>query len=297
MEREGSKKTYNKYLISAILTLGLILILVFSGTVEAVRIYISSERTSYATVDRLVSFIAEVDIENIEKVPLQNLTINIRGPSNETCVFSPGGTKLIGCANISTISVANSFGFGYGYGFYYNSSNGQYYGYGYDNVNGQSYFFGYEQFYGYGYASGYTYGGALGSELKYNITWNLTKADAKYGRYNATLDALVSGGGTTHTYTSSSPARFNYTCTESWSYGSWSDCTNGRQTRAAADANSCGTTNDRGLLSRKCSGAGGSGGGGASGVFVAKPKESSEEQLQEGEQLPSNAKTTVIPAG
>lgn len=42
-------------------------------------------------------------------------------------------------------------------------------------------------------------------------------------------------------------------CTESWSCGAWSSCSNGTQTRTCSDANACGTTVNRPPLSQSCS--------------------------------------------
>ena len=59
---------------------------------------------------------------------------------------------------------------------------------------------------------------------------------------------------------------YNFTtldCTESWSYSAWSACSSSTQTRTASDQNSCGTTDNRSVLSQSCDdGGGGSGGGG-----------------------------------
>lgn len=43
-------------------------------------------------------------------------------------------------------------------------------------------------------------------------------------------------------------------CTESWSCGSWSACSNGIQVRACTDANNCGTTSNKPSTSQSCSG-------------------------------------------
>lgn len=56
-------------------------------------------------------------------------------------------------------------------------------------------------------------------------------------------------------------------CVEDWSYGSWSGCSGGTQTRSATDLNSCGTTDNRSALSRECEEDEG-GGGGSSGAAV-----------------------------
>lgn len=42
-------------------------------------------------------------------------------------------------------------------------------------------------------------------------------------------------------------------CLEDWTYGAWSACINGQQTRTATDSNSCGTTINRSEIIRSCS--------------------------------------------
>lgn len=62
-------------------------------------------------------------------------------------------------------------------------------------------------------------------------------------------------------------------CTESWSYGDWSACSGGTQTRTATDANSCGTTVNRSAISQSCSsGTTSSGGGGGGGSTTSSDK-------------------------
>ncbi|MBU1320735.1 MAG: hypothetical protein KKF46_00100, partial [Nanoarchaeota archaeon] len=52
-------------------------------------------------------------------------------------------------------------------------------------------------------------------------------------------------------------------CVESWTYSGWTTCSGGTQTRTGTDANSCGTTTDRGALSQTCTAASSGGGGGS----------------------------------
>ncbi len=56
-----------------------------------------------------------------------------------------------------------------------------------------------------------------------------------------------------------------YDCPESWTCGAWSVCSGGTQTRTCTDANSCGTTLTRPVISQSCGGGGGGGGGGSHG--------------------------------
>ncbi|MDY6965173.1 MAG: fibronectin type III domain-containing protein [Halobacteriota archaeon] len=182
-----------KKVASVFVTLIIVLTLVFSGPAGAVRVGVDVEKTEYSSSDEFVNFTVWVDIESAERIPIQNLTLNITGPTNESCIFYPDGTEISGCDNvtISSLSVA-----GYGYGSRY----------GYDWNDGYGYTFGTGYGYGYGSVTGYT--GNTSAELRYNVTWNLTAASVSDGDYNATLYAYASGGETDHIYSSNNVTQF-----------------------------------------------------------------------------------------
>lgn len=97
------------------------------------------------------------------------------------------------------------------------------------------------------------------SNTKYNL-----KANGVFSR-EITTDAY---GNATWQYNSwpSTPARFLLaTCTESWSYTQWTDCSGGAQSRLGTDSNACGTSYNVSEVLKSCSIATSSGGGGSGG--------------------------------
>ena len=180
-------------LASVFITLIIITALIFSGPAGAIRVGVDIDKTEFKSSDEFVNFTVWVDIESAERIPIENLTLNITGVTNESCKFYSNGTAISGCDNV-TITPINNVGYGNGtrYGYDRNA------GYGYSFGNG----------YGYGYVSGYGYDQTDGAELSYNISWNLTKAKVLNGAYNATLYADSSGGGTDHTFSSNEATQF-----------------------------------------------------------------------------------------
>ncbi|MFH1506494.1 MAG: PGF-pre-PGF domain-containing protein [archaeon] len=89
------------------------------------------------------------------------------------------------------------------------------------------------------------YAAVDGNNATLNYKINITK--------NNNTGTLVTFFFTTNNTAKTINLTVNLTCTESWSYGTWSSCTSSSQSRTATDANGCGTTNDRGALTRSCS--------------------------------------------
>lgn len=177
----------DRRIISLSLTLVLITLLYFSGPGSAILVHITTDKADYGTSDTIVTFTLGVDVDIDERIPVENLTLNIIGPTNLTCVFNPAGTNLTSCPNILSITVINA----------QNYSSGA--RWGYDEGAGTNHSF--TTGFGYAYTYGYAYTSSVGSELYYNITWNITAVTE--GTYTATLIAAVSDGATTHDYNSS----------------------------------------------------------------------------------------------
>ncbi len=184
-----NKSSLKKRFTSVFTTLAIIVLLIMAGPVLSVVVDVSTDSTYYKNGAENVTFIADVDIETDERIPVQNLTLFITGPTNKTCIFATSGQAVSGCGNL-TITPVNVIGFGYaddtsfemfGYGYGYGAS-----GYGTEN---QTYGYGY----GYGYATGYDSSGS-GGELRYNITWNITAEGAGEGDYTADMDAFAQSG-------------------------------------------------------------------------------------------------------
>lgn len=157
----------------------------------------STDKATYEDADDLVLFNISIDIENGERIPIQNITLYINDTLKQ-CTFLPDGTLLSGCDNIEIVSnyiestsydYGNLYGYGYGYGtgdYEYNATN---YGYGY----------------GYGVVNGYT---GYSGEITFLISWNITADSAPNGDYTAELEVLASENGNTFTYATETVASF-----------------------------------------------------------------------------------------
>lgn len=204
LEFDPAQKRYvsrkPKTVISLISTLIVVGILILSGPTRAVIVNVGTDKSTYGSSDSSVVFTVDVDVESDERIPVQNLTLKIRGDTDKTCIFLLNGTKVSGCGNL-TISVINTAGhasgtlFGYGYGVgvdgIYNTTNMTF-----------------DTDYGYGYTGGYEYDGSTGGELRYNITWNLTAESPEDGDYTARLEAFAESGSYWRIYMDEVPTSF-----------------------------------------------------------------------------------------
>ncbi|MCK5396804.1 MAG: right-handed parallel beta-helix repeat-containing protein, partial [Thermoplasmata archaeon] len=106
-----------------------------------------------------ITIIAEVLIEDGERIPINNMFLEIAGASNQDSWFNVDGSSISvpPWISITLLSEFNSnYGYGYGYDYYY-------YDYGYR--------YGYDHNYGYGYGEGFEFGYGYGyvGILKYQI--------------------------------------------------------------------------------------------------------------------------------
>jgi hypothetical protein len=105
-------------ILSISITLAIILGLIFSGPASAVIVKITVP-TGSETPDEgeIVSFKTSIDIEDIERIFVHNLTLSLTNTLNTSlvinCTFDVNGTKLTACENL-TISAANAFTIAYG---------------------------------------------------------------------------------------------------------------------------------------------------------------------------------------
>jgi hypothetical protein len=178
-----------RILVSVILTISIIGILLISGPAIAIQLKIATDKVAYSgSTDNSVAFTVGVDIETGERVPVQNITLTITGPSSysTTCTFNISGSKLTTCQNL-TINALILQGYGqsqmFGYGYGYNTSSP-----GFQNASFGT---------GFGYGSDqYVWNDTSHqAELLYNVTWNITaeKRPAD-GLYNASLQAIAQNG-------------------------------------------------------------------------------------------------------
>ncbi len=200
---KAGKEGLRNHIISIFLTIAIVLVLVIPA--KGVIIDLLSDKEIYQKED-IITFAVSVDIEDNERVPIQNLSLRISNSSVEAqlikgCAFSLSGAKISGCDNILDITPLNTQGYGYGYSFGYGYGYGAPGGYGYAN---QSFGYGY----GYGYSAGYT---GLNGVLAYNITWNITADNVSDGNYTYDLWAYADdGNGNSRIYSDSSLLSFEY---------------------------------------------------------------------------------------
>ena len=110
-------------LVSVLVTAGILGILLMAGPAFA---YLVSLNIADDSVEegQDVEFTANVQIGSDEFVDIQNLTLEVFGPVNRSCVFDVNGNELSGCEDVDVELVsAPNFTFGYGYGYGFNDGN------------------------------------------------------------------------------------------------------------------------------------------------------------------------------
>jgi len=205
LKKIGDIKNSSK-IISGILTLIIIGILLFSGPAKAITLGITDISDTTPNEESTVSFLAKIDIHTNDRIPLTNITVNMKNSNAniiDTCTFYLNGTELSDTNETFVIEKLHSnYNYsaslsGYGYGYGYDSNSGTY-----TNIN-QS--FGY----GYGYLAGYGYNtfnetinsgtGATTAEFIYNVTWT-TPSVAADSTYSIQLMAYANDGTNTAKY-------------------------------------------------------------------------------------------------
>jgi hypothetical protein len=140
---------------SIALTLFLVAIVMLSGPTSALQIGIQTDKASYGKGEQ-VTFQIQTDIESGERLPIDNVTLEVTGPGDSfscTLPFNSGFSDLAMDCGGQQINVSLSLGTGYGYG------------YGYLNAD-------YDTAYSWGYGYGYGYGTGPTSML-YTVKWTV----------------------------------------------------------------------------------------------------------------------------
>ncbi|MDP4012090.1 MAG: hypothetical protein Q8R00_00590 [Candidatus Nanoarchaeia archaeon] len=171
---------FKKKISSYFLTFIVISLLFFTGPANALVIGLQDLSTPTPNEATVVEFTAFVDIEDGQRVPVQDLNLKI---GTESCKFSPNGVEISGtlCSSVE-INPLDSSPIGYGYGYGYRGTN---IGYGYG--------------YGYGYTTGYSNTVDGKTELRYRVKWT-TPAVSADTSYDVTLDANVVDGSKSFVY-------------------------------------------------------------------------------------------------
>ncbi len=103
-------------IISAIISVFVVLLLVTMGPAEALIINISVSDNS-PFVGEIINFSVSAEVQDSDKVEMNDYFIlELIGPDTTTCRFTPLGEKISSCPGIN-ISLIENPGFGYGYGY------------------------------------------------------------------------------------------------------------------------------------------------------------------------------------
>lgn len=153
------KQAASKQLLSVLLTLTVVTVLILAVPAAAVNLSLSVP--SMATHKETVHFTLEADIESGERIPIDNITLILDGPTPRQCTFLLDGTPVDGCDGIMIVPTDLA-----------NFSEGVREAEGYNGTDDEFTNFGY----GYGYAHTTT------TELEWEIWWNTTNdAPGTYG--------------------------------------------------------------------------------------------------------------------
>jgi len=181
--------------VFALLFTGFVLtLLVLTGPVEGFTLNLDINKTKPTQGD-IVTFTAQIDIEQSEHLPIEKLILELDGPEKLTCTFDRSGKILDDCEGI-TITKIQDPGYNYGYGYNFG--------------------------YGYGFSKGV---------LKYKI--ELDTENLKLGEYSTLLKIKI--GGEFFSQTGKNITVKNddggQTCTSEWTCSTWSPCIDGAQYR------------------------------------------------------------------
>jgi hypothetical protein len=110
-------------ILAATFTLFVIGLLIMSGPVEGLSLKLDANKLKVSQ-GNVLTFTAKVNIDSQETLPIDKLTLEMKGPETITCTFSPDGNPLDGCDGI-IITKLNNAPYGYGYGYGYGYQNGE----------------------------------------------------------------------------------------------------------------------------------------------------------------------------
>ena len=107
-----NKSARKRNLFSVILTVLVIALYLLPNFASAVSVEVKTDKGTYTETDDIVTFDVSVDIEDNERIPIQNLTLKINN-TFKTCTFDVSGNKLTQCSNLQ-ITRKRFYSDGYG---------------------------------------------------------------------------------------------------------------------------------------------------------------------------------------
>ena len=165
MEKRGIRGTK---IISSFLSLAILGILIIAGPAQAF-FFIIALSDNEADKGEMISFIVSINIESPDRLPVNNLSLELKGPISKTCTFTPSGNPIEGCSNMIINKISTTI-------FTQGNLTGNY-----SNII-------YNWGYGYGYGYGYSYN-FPNQFLSYNITLNTSILE--YGEYKTFFKAII----------------------------------------------------------------------------------------------------------
>ncbi|MFA7707678.1 MAG: hypothetical protein WCX73_01900 [Candidatus Pacearchaeota archaeon] len=125
LKKLNGKKESKVRIFSLVLTAFILGLLIISSPANAFTLTLTSNDNKVEKGDVIV-FTATVDV-NSETDEIQNLTLDLEGPEDQTCIFNTNGVILSGCKGISITKLESAvYGYGYGYGYMYSAGKFQY---------------------------------------------------------------------------------------------------------------------------------------------------------------------------
>ncbi len=192
--------------ISLILTVFVVGILVFAGPARSFELKLDSNKNNVNSGEK-VKFNAEIDINESEILPIEEIEIELNGPEKISCRFNLAGDVLSGCKGMDIKKKQEpKTVFGYGYG---------YFGYGYGLTKGKL-------SYDIEINTSEYKTGSYSSELKVKIGGKIFKQEGN----NLTIEENKKE--TKKLDEDPLGCRTEYRCTE------WSICENGQQIRTCS---------------------------------------------------------------
>lgn len=95
--------------VGVIFTVVIAMLLIFSSAAQAISLNISAPDVSSITLGESITFRVAVDIMSSERIPLENVTINVSSTNtSRICTFAMNGTPIDGCDNITITQVTPS---------------------------------------------------------------------------------------------------------------------------------------------------------------------------------------------
>jgi hypothetical protein len=170
-------------------------LLIMSGPVEGFTLNLSVNKEK-PRQGETVTFTAEINIEQTERLPVDKLILELTGRDKIVCTFDKTGQPLDGCDNVKITKISDP---GYGYGYNYNFGDG------------------------YGFAPGV---------LKYKVEINTKKI--KSGVYTSLFRVKINDQFYTQegkTLTIKDDNKNEGVCPKEWSCSPWSSCSAGMQYR------------------------------------------------------------------